>query len=338
MKRSRAKLLVAQSFLRRQDFMLLKRYGDVYWLEDMDEEEQERVLPSIDCIYSHGWPRSLDAAKLSKMRNLRFFQAGNAGVNAMRFDLLPKGVVLCSNAGAYSDEVAEFAMGMILAAAKSIVRFDLELRRGAYADDGTGSRPRLDELGERVASMKGKTLGIVGYGGIGRSTARLAKPFGMKVLAFGRHPIRERGVTPLRGKRGLKRLLRESDAVVLALPLTKATAGFIGAEELGMMKADAILVNVARGQVVQERAVYDWLVNNPKSVYATDVWWPKDGGAESFSPDLPFLELDNFIGTPHASGPSALFTGSVAKGSIENLMRYFRGMPLKNVVDRSEYT
>ncbi len=339
-RKARPKLLVAQSFLRRDEFAPLKRYADVYWLEDMDEKEQDRALPSIDCIYSHGWPESLDAAKLSKMAKLRFFQAGNAGVNAMRFDLLPKGVVLCSNAGAYSDEVAEFAIGLMLAAAKNIVRFHVELMRGAHAD-GFPSPRRLDELGGRVVSMRGKTLGIVGYGGIGRSTARLARPFGMRVLAFGRHDIREAGIVPLRGKAGLTRLLRDSDVVVLALPLTKATSGFIGKEELAEMRPEAILVNVARGGVVEERAVYDWLVKNPRSVYATDVWWPKDDGGgrgrESFSPDLPFLELDNFIGTPHASGPTALHTGSVAKGSIENLKRYFKGRPLRNVVDWSEY-
>ena len=336
MTKPRAKLLVAQSFLRREDFGPLKRYADVYWLEDLDEKDQDRVLPSIECIFSHGWPKSLDAAKLSKMRSLRFFQAGNAGVNGMRFDLLPKSVLMCSNAGAYSDEVAEFAIGLMLAATKSIVRFDLELRRGTYAS-GSQSSLKLDELGSQVASMMGKTLGIIGYGGIGRSTARLARPFGMKILAFGRHAILDNGVTQLRGKTGLKSLLRDSDVVLLALPLTKATRGFVGREELAAMKPDAVLVNVARGQVVQERAVYDWLVRNPRAVYATDVWWPKDSGGESFSPDLPFLELDNFIGTPHASGPSALATGSVARGSIENLVRYFKGQPLRNVVDRSEY-
>ena len=336
MKKGRAKLLVAQSFLPREDFEPLRRYGDVHWLEDMDEKELGRLLPSIDCVYSHGWPKSLDEAKISAMRNLRFFQAGNAGENGMRFDLLPKGVVFCSNAGAYSDEVAEFAIGLMLAAAKSIVRFDLELRRGTYVP-GSQAPQSLDELGSRVALMRGKTLGIIGYGGIGKSTAKLARPFGMQVLAFGRHTIHDRGVAQVRGKTGLTKLLRESDAVVLALPLTKATRGFIGADELAAMKPDATLVNVARGEVVQEKALYDRLVKNPRFVYATDVWWQKDG-AESFSPDLPFLELDNFVGTPHASGASALLTGSVAKGSVENLMRYFKGQPVKNVVDRSEYS
>jgi len=331
MRKTRGKLLVAQTANRREDFEPLRRYADIYWLDDMDEQEQARVLPLIDCVYSHGWPKALNAGNVSKMRSLRFFQAGNAGVNSMRFDLLDKNVMLCSNAGGYSDEVAEFAIGLMLAAGKSIVKFDRQLRSGTYA------RQALDDLGRQVTFFKGKTLGIIGYGGIGRSTARLAKPFGMKVMALGRHPVKDEGVKLLRGRAGLMKLLRESDVMVLAVPLTKATKDLIGKEELAAMRRGATLVNVARGEVVQKEAVYDHLVKDPGFVYATDVWWPDGAAGESFSPDLPFLELENFIGTPHASGPSAIITGSVAKGVIENLTRYFKGQPLKNVVDRSEY-
>jgi phosphoglycerate dehydrogenase-like enzyme len=331
MGKNRAKLLVAQTANRPEEFEPLKRYADIYWLDDMDEEEQARALPLIDCMYSHGWPKALDAAKVRAMKSLRLYQAGNAGVNNVRFDLLDKKVVVCSNAGSYSDEVAEFAIGLMLAAGKSIVKFDRQLRAGAYAHQ------RLDELGRQVAFFRGKTLGIVGYGGIGRSTATLAKPFGLKVYAFGRHLVKERGVRRLRGRAGLKRLLRESDVVVLAVPLTNVTRGLVGREELALMRPGATLVNVARGEVVQKEAVYDHLVKNKGFVYATDVWWPDKEGVESFSPDLPFLELENFIGTPHASGPSAIISGRVGKGVVENLMRYFKGRPLKNLVDRSEY-
>ncbi len=331
MRKHRAKLLVAQTANRREEFAPLERYADIYWLEDLGEQEQARVLPLIDCVYSHGWPKALDA-KVSAMESLRLFQAGNAGVNSIRFDLLGEDVVVCSNAGGYSDEVAEFAIGLMLAAGKGIVKFDRELRAGAYA------RRSLDDLGRQVAFFRGKTLGIVGYGGIGRSTGRMAKPLGMEVLAFGRHPVKDRGVRQLKGKGGLLRLLRESDVVVLAVPLTNATRGLIGVEELGAMRPGATLVNVARGEVVQKAAVYDHLVKNPGFVYATDVWWPDKEGTESFAPDLPFLELENFIGTPHASGPSAIVSGTVAKGVVENLTRYFKGQSLKNVVDRSEYS
>lgn len=330
MGRGRGKLLIAQTANRPEEFEALKRYADICWLDGMSEEEQARTLPLVDCLYSHGWPRSLEP-KLSMMRSLRLFQAGNAGVNGVRFDLLDPRVVVCSNAGGYSDEVAEFAIGLMLAAGKAIVKFDRQLREGVY------SRQRLEELGRQVAFFRGRTLGIVGYGGIGRSTATLARHFGMKVLGFGRHPIRDKGVKAVTGRAGLMRLLRESDVVVLAVPLTKATKGLIGDEELEAMKHSAILVNVARGEVVEKQGVYRHLVKNHGFFYATDVWWPDEKGQETFSPDLPFLELDNFIGTPHASGPSAIISGTVGRGVVDNLARYFTGRPLKNVVDRSEY-
>lgn len=330
MGKRRGKLLVAQTANRPEEFEALRRYADIYWLDKMGEDDLAAVLPQIDCVYSHGWPKALDG-RVSQMKNLRLYQAGNAGVNNVRFDLLDKSVVVCSNAGSYSDEVAEFAIGLMLAAGKGIVKFDHQLKAGVY------SRQPLDEVGRQVAFYKGKTLGIVGYGGIGRSTAKLGRSFGMRVLAFGRHPVKDPGVKQVRGKAGLARLLRESDAIVLAVPLTNETRGMIGREELAAMKPNAAMVNVARGEVVQKEAMYDHLVKNRAFYYATDVWWPDREGVESFSPDLPFLELENFVGTPHASGPSAIISGTVGKGVVENLTRYFKGQPLKNVVDRSEY-
>ena len=326
----RGKLLIALTANRPEDFGPLKRYADIYWLDKMGEGEKSRVLPQIDCVYSHGWPSVLEPS-LPAMKSLRLYQAGNAGVNGVKFNLLANGVTVCSNAGGYSDEVAEFTIGLMLAGGKSIVKFDRELRSGAY------KRQKLDDLGREAAFFRGKTLGIVGYGGIGRSTARLARAFGMIVLAFGRHRVEESWVKQMSGRKGLMRLLADSDVVVLAVPLTKATKGMIGSEELAAMRRDAILVNVARGEVVQKQAIYDHLTRNRGFVYATDVWWPDGSGVESFSPELPFLELENFIGTPHASGPSAIISGTVAKGVVDNLRRYYEGKPLRNVVDRSEY-
>lgn len=331
MRKNRPTFLVAQSFDSREEFEPLKRYAEVHWLDDLDAEERARTLPLVDAVYAHGWPKSLDAEAISKMKRLRFVQTGNAGVNTFPFRAFDERVVLCSNAGAYSDDVAEFAIGLMLGAGKCILSFDRQLRAGSYV------RKRSDDMGRQVALFKGKTLGIVGYGGIGRSTAGIAKAMGMEILAFGRHPIRERGVRSLMGRKGLMELLERSDVVVLAIPLTKATKGMIGSKELAAMKRDAILVNVARGEVVQKEAVYEHLVKNPGFVFATDVWWPGKDGFESYSPDLPFLELKNFIGSPHASGPSAIVSGTVGKAAVENLSRYFQGRRVRNVVDRSEY-
>ena len=116
-------------------------------------------------------------------------------MNTLRFDLLDKKVVVCSNAGGYSDEVAEFAIGLMLASGKSIAKFDRQLRAGVYA------RQKLDELGRQVAFFRGKTIGIVGYGDR-EMTARIARAFGMKVLAYGRHPITDGASRGSEGRRG----------------------------------------------------------------------------------------------------------------------------------------
>jgi phosphoglycerate dehydrogenase-like enzyme len=102
------------------------------------------------------------------------------------------------------------------------------------------------------------------------------------------------------------------------------------------MRRDGILVNIARGEIVNQAALFEHLVNNPDFVYATDVWWTENG-KESFSPRFPFLRLGNFIGTPHVSGPSAFVTRIPAEHAIENLLRFLRGDAPENVVDRSEY-
>src|SRR5579871_2715750 len=105
MRKRRPILLVAQSFNRPEELDPLKRFATIYWLQDLDEEERKRILPQVEVIYSHGWPKALDPETVSKMKSLRFYQAGNAGVNAIPFRLLDKKVKVCSNAGAYSDEV-----------------------------------------------------------------------------------------------------------------------------------------------------------------------------------------------------------------------------------------
>ncbi len=332
----RKRILVAQALFPKEALNPLRTVADVYWLDEVKPEDLDGLLPTIDALYSHGWPRALEG-KISRMKSLRYFQAGNAGVNGMRLGMLDKRVVCCSNAGAYSEEVAEFTMGLILAAAKSIVSFDRALRAGTYVR-GEPSVKQHQELGGRAMLLRGKKLGIIGYGGIGRSTARLARAFGMEILAYGRGDAEdEPGVVQLRGEDGLFRLLRESDVVVLALPLTNRTRGLIGNRELAAMKRKAVFVNIARGEIVQEKAMYDHLVANPGFVYATDVWWPRDGRMEDTTPVNPFFKLDNVFGTPHASGPVAVLTGSVAKGAIENMLRFCNDQPLNNVIDRSEY-
>jgi len=158
----------------------------------------------------------------------------------------------------------------------------------------------------------------------------------MEVYAYGRHEGDDPHAKILIGKDGLEEILRKSDVIVVALPLTKLTHGLINKANLSLMKDNCVLVNIARGEIVNEGEIYEHLSNNPDFVYATDVWWSKNG-EEVFSSDFPLLKLSNFIGTPHISGPSELVTGMPVKKAIENLGRFLKGEKPRNIVNTSDY-
>lgn len=312
-------------------FDSLTPYAKVLWLDDLKEGEADRVLPSIDVLLVQTWwPEYLTPERISRMTRLRFIQSGMAGVNHIPFKLLGKRVMVSSNAGGFSVGVAEFAMALVLAAAKRVVKLDYAMRTGAFEPGEVGRHFR------EVVILRGRTLGVLGYGGIGRAAGSVARALGMNVVAYSRHASPDKDVQVFQGGEGLVRVLSKSDAVVIALPLSKLTLGLIGAAELSAMKADAILVNVARAEIVDEQAVYKHLVEHKEFTYATDVWQIKRG-KETYSSQFPFLKLPNFIGTPHVAGGSSALTGEPGRAAVENVVRYLRGEAPQNVVDPSEY-
>jgi phosphoglycerate dehydrogenase-like enzyme len=306
-------------------------FAKVFRLDDLDDKGLDRLLPSIDCMLVQAWwPDSLTPERLSKMVRLRFIQSGMAGVNHIPFKHLGKRVMVSSNAGGFSSGVAEFALALTLAAAKRVVKLDLALRTGEFDPS------QVVNLFREVMIMRGRTLGILGYGGIGRSVGTMGLALGMNVVAFSRHPSPGGGVPVSHGGEGLLRVLRKSDAVVIALPLSKLTVGLIGAPELAAMKREAILVNVARAEIVDEEALYEHLSRNERFTYATDVWQIKRG-KETYASKFPLVKLPNFIGTPHVAGGSAAASGEPGRAAAENLLRYLKGEAPQNVVDPSEY-
>ena len=323
-------LLVTSSFVR-GSLDGLRPYANVYWIEDLDDKSLDGMLPSIDCmLVQTWWPDSMTPDRISRMGRLRFIQSGMAGVNHVPFKHLGKRVAVSSNAGGFSTGVAEFALALMLAAAKRVVKLDHALRAGEF--DST----KWGELVREILPLKGRTLGILGYGGIGSAVGSMGRALGMNVIAFARHPSTEGDVRAFHGGEGMRRVLRMSDAVVIALPLSKLTVGLVGAPEFATMKRDAVLVNVARAEIVDEEALYRHLVECPRFTYATDVWQIKRG-KETYSSRFPFLKLPNFIGTPHVAGGSSALTGEPGRNAVENLMRFLKGEAPHNVVDPSEY-
>ena len=322
-------LLITTDVVDKRSIETLSKYARVFTSTGLDEASLVQLLPSIDILLVFFWPSFLTPENLSKMSNLRLVQSILAGVNHIPFAQLNKKVVVCSNAGAYSEEVAECAWALLLSAAKRIVDFHNAIKTEQWT-------LRRTLGGKEVTILEERTLGILGYGGIGSAVAQIGKGFSMKIYAFSRKLVRERGVRSFQGDKGLLTVLAESDAVIVSLPLTELTNKIIGAKRLATMKKDAILVNIARGELVDETALYEHLKANPNFRYATDVWWYREG-RESLKTTHPFFEFPNFIGTPHVSGPSGLATGKPARFAVENVTRFLRGLKPRNIVNPREY-
>jgi phosphoglycerate dehydrogenase-like enzyme len=180
--------------------------------------------------------------------------------------------------------------------------------------------------------LRGLTLGIVGFGGTGEALAKLALGFGMDVIATKRRAIAPPpGVQAVWGPEGLHDLLRQSDVIALATPSTPETRGMIGLREFELMKRSAILINVARGDLIQPDALVKALQGEMIAFAALDVLpWP-----EPWGPEMPLWNIKNALITPHIAGSSAGRAERSTQMLLENFKRFVRGEPLLGVVDKA---
>lgn len=231
-----------------------------------------------------------------------------------------RGIPVGNTPGALTDTTADLAFALLLAAARRIVEGAQYVQSGAWKTWGP-----MTLLGQDV---HGATLGIVGMGRIGQAVAQRARGFDMRVLYSGGHPGEQVEAEPV----SLDDLLRRSDFVSLHVPLTPQTRGLIGARELALMKPTAILINTARGPVVDVKALYAALKNGTIAVAALDVTDP-----EPVPLDDPLLALDNCLIIPHLGSASHTTRGKMARMAAENLLAGLRGERLPNCVNPGVY-
>ncbi|MEO6397284.1 MAG: D-2-hydroxyacid dehydrogenase [Tepidiformaceae bacterium] len=253
--------------------------------------------------------------------SLRWFQSINAGLERLeREGVLGMGFAVTSGAGIASVAIAEWIVGSMVMLTKNL---------HVYVRQQGESRWESRRSGE----LDGKTVGIVGLGAIGRETARRCRAFGMQVIAS-RRTVPAGTVDPdcdlLVPHSELPRLLAESDYVVLSLPLTAETRGLIGSAELAQMKPTAYLLNVARGDVVDQSALVDALRAGTIAGAALDVTSPEPLPAES-----ELWALPNLILTPHMSGNVEGYGHKAAGVFVANLRRYVTGEQLEHLANPS---
>jgi len=264
-------------------------------------------------------------AAVERMPSLKLLQTLSAGVERLPFEAIPESVTVCSNAAAYSEPIAEHALAMMLALSKRLKANEIKLKEGEY-DSRT-----------HTAELAGRMLGIIGYGGIGRAVARLGRCLGMKIYAVSRQPAVDGSCDFSGGLEALPEMLKISNIVVISAPLNKQTAGLMDRERLSMMREDAILINVARGGIIVEEALYERLVKFPSFSAGIDVWWNEPGRGERFSQKFDFISLPNFIGSPHNSAMVEGIEERAVDAALENIRRYINERRPRNVVKRNDY-
>ena len=299
-------------------------------------EELEQAIPDAEILFS--WAPGERA--LARAERLRWLHAPAAGVGSfITPSVVRRGLVLTNSRGVHAVPIAEHTLGMLVALARQF--------RTAIADQITTGlvRERWWVGSGRPRELHGLTLGLFGYGAIGREIARRALAFGMRVIAVRRHPetppawdpdllvalglpAEEPRLERVLGPRDLSRMLSEADAVVVAAALTPETEGVFDAAAFRSMKRGAWFVNVARGKIVRERDLIEALRDGRVGAAALDVF-----ETEPLPRESELYNLERVILTPHVSGNSTGFWPRAMALFRENLARDGAGRPLLNRVD-----
>ncbi len=295
------------------------------FLTEIPPAQREQSLENATALLSWNFPREILPQEYSKLQHVSLIQLITAGADYMPFADLPAHMSIASNAGAYAIPMAEHNLAMTLALAKRLLIEHQKLRNGVF-DDTTLNR-----------SLYGATAGIIGFGGTGRATARLMRAFGMHIYALNQSGKSAEPTEFIGTLHDLEHVLRSCDVVVLSLPLIRATQGLIGKNELAWMKPDAILVNSARGAIIDEEALYIHAKNHPTFMVGIDTWWEEPLRGGTFRMGYPFLELPNVLGSPHNSALDAQVISVAARQAAENIRRFLKGERMMGIVRREDY-
>jgi len=288
---------------------------------------KERTLPRelarADVVVGSTFSESMARAA----PRLKLLHATGAGVDSFCLSALSPQTTV-ANAYFHGPAISEYVMMMILVLSRDLRRMDALFRRGLWFGSWIWGTPP-------PAEIQGKTLGLIGYGHIGKELAERASAFGMKLWVVSAHPParRPRHIDFYEGPGGLRELLKAADYVVLACPLNKDTHGLIAKREFSWMKRTACLINVARGPIVQEEALYHALRTRRIQGAAIDVWYRYPTENRPCRPSrFPFHKLDNIVMTPHVSGWMKGTRENRFQLIAANIARLASGHQLQNVI------
>lgn len=298
--------------------------AEVIYLTDLAPQARAQALQHAGAVLANDTSKELQPGESSLIAEARLLQFSAAGVDWVPTRELPPQLPVAGNKGATAEPMAEHILALTLAAAKRLFIEHDELKRGAFHQR---SPNRM---------LRGAVCGILGFGAVGVATARLMRAFGMKIHAINRRGASAEPTDWIGTTERLDDLLCASDVLVICAALTTATQGLIGARELALMKEDAILVNVARGEIVDEAALYAHLTAHPRFFAGIDAWWVEPVRHGRFTMGHPFLDLPNVIGSPHNSAGGGVWRDVSLRRAVANCRRVLLGETPLNLIGSDE--
>jgi phosphoglycerate dehydrogenase-like enzyme len=286
----------------------------IIFLDELEQPAARRAaLSSAAVLLAHNTVEELHADEIDLIREARLVQFLAAGLDFVPLDQLPPQVPLASNAGGSAESMAEHGLAMAFAAAKHLPMEQAKMKRSEFNQFGS------------TRMMSESTCGIFGLGGTGLALARLLKCIGARVHGINRRGESSVPIDWLGKPDALDTMLAVSDVVFLTVPLTRETLGIIGERELRLMKDDAVLVNLARGELVDEEALYLHLRDHSSFVACIDAWWVEPVRHGRFEMKFPFLDLPNVIASPHNSAAGGNGRVNGIKRAALNCVRALAG-------------
>ena len=291
----------------------------VVHLPNYDRLSEE--IPDTDILI--GW--AIKPEQLVTARKLKWIHSPAAAVHQLMFPALINSSVVLTNSGdVHGPVVAEHGIAVLLALAK---RLPQAMR---YQQKKHWAQETLWQEHPRPREIAGETVVVVGMGSIGREFASRAKSLSMKVLAVRENPQKgSGGADAVYGPTQFDEVLPQADYVLLCTPLTPATTGLLNAARLSRMKSESYVINVGRGQLLDERALIDALQNGRIAGAALDVF-----AEEPLPPDSPLWTLENLLITPHTAAVTDRLWDRHYQLISENLRRFLAGKPLLNLIDK----
>ncbi len=281
----------------------------------------ERAAPDADVIFNWSGGRDLLRTVFAKTPKVRWIHSRSAGLDSLLFpELVESPVPLTNGTGVFSQSLGEFSLAAILYFAKDFRRMIRNQMAGRWE--------QFD-----VHEIAGQTVGIVGYGDIGRAVAKRVHAMGMRVLAVKRHGASAQNPDPLVDRVYLpdqrSEMIAQCDYVVAAAPLTAETRSMIGHAEFAAMKPGSVIINVGRGPVIDEPAMLAALTEGRIKGAGLDVFTQ-----EPLPDGHPFYKMENVLLSPHCADHTMDWLEQAMQFFLENFARYSKGDPLQNVVNK----